>query len=183
MNVLVRLVIFSVVGLFFSSMCTVCAQQTEAPRPEFNRNKVSLSITHTHVPTGINENGQSSWLMLPSWSLDYDYSLTDKWGAGLHTDLVIEDFQYEKEEGIILKRSKPFSMALVGTRRFGEHISIFAGGGMEVASEGTLGLFRLGGDCGWEIPNDWELSLSLVFDFKIDNYNAWVLGFGVGKRF
>ena len=183
MNPLVRLAICWVIGFLLSSMCTVCAQENDNSKPEFNRNKVSLSITHTHIPTGINENGQSSWLMLPSWSLDYDYSITGKWGAGLHTELVIEDFQYEKEEGIILKRSKPFSMALVGTRKFGEHFSLFAGGGMEVASEGTLGLFRIGGDCGWELPGEWELSLNLVFDFKVDNYNAWVLGFGVGKRF
>ncbi|MGC3946217.1 MAG: hypothetical protein QM762_17160 [Chryseolinea sp.] len=170
------------VVLFLSAGHELCAQN-ESTKPEFNRNKVSLSITHTHIPTGVNENGESSWIMLPSWSLDYDYSIAEKWSAGIHTDLVIQDFEYEKEEGIVKKRSKPFSMALVGTRKFGEHFSLFAGGGMEVAPEGTLGLFRIGGDCGWELPNNWELSINVVADFKVDAYNAWVFGFGAGKRF
>lgn len=170
-------------GVFLIATQTVFAQDNSNSTSEFNKNKVTLSITHTHVPSGVNENGKDTWLMLPSWSLDYDYSINAKWGAGLHTDLVIEDFEYEKEEGIILERSKPFSMALVGTRSLGEHFTIFAGGGLEVATEGTLGLVRVGGDCGWELPGEWELAVSLVADFKFDAYNAWVFGLGVGKRF
>jgi hypothetical protein len=41
----------------------------------------------------------------------------------------------------------------------------------------------MGADCGWELPDEWELSFSLMADFKINAYNTWVLGFGIGKTF
>lgn len=172
-----------IIGFLVIGSLRVFAQEGAVEKPEFKRHKIAVAITHTHVVEGADESGDRTWLMLPSWSVDYDYSITREWGAGLHSDVVIQDFEYEKDEGIIRKRSKPVSFALVGTRALGEHFTVFAGGGLEVATEGTLGLVRLGGDCGWELPGEWELALNIVVDMKINAYNAWVFGLGVGKRF
>lgn len=172
-----------VTALFLTCSLATFAQEEAGGDSGFKRHKVAVSITHTHVGNGTTESGKKTFLLLASWSLDYDYSITEKWGAGLHTDMVVQDFEYEKDEGIVRKRSKPVSLALVGTRALGEHFTVFAGGGMEFAPEGTLGLVRLGGDCGWELPRDWEVAVNLVVDLKINGYDAWVFGFGFGKRF
>jgi hypothetical protein len=75
-------------------------------------------------------------------------------------------------------------MALVGKRKFGEHFALFGGGGLEVSKgEETLGLIRIGADVGWEIPGDWEVAFSALVDFKIEAYDAFVVGFGIGKKF
>lgn len=122
----------------------------------FNRNKISTAITHTHVPAGVNESGDKYWLTLASWAFDYDYRINRAWGIGLHTDLVIQNFSYKDGEGAIKKREKPVSLVLVGTRKLGEHLTVLAGGGIELSkSEETLSLLRLGADYGWELPKDW----------------------------
>ena len=172
-----------IVLLLTATFSIASAQETSEHAESFRRNRVGIVLGHTHVPAGVDADGKKTWLALASWGLDYDFRINEDWGVGLHSDLVIQDFEYEEEEGIIKNRTKPLAATLVCTRRMGEHFTFLAGGGMEVASEGTLGLVRIGTDWGWELPKDWELSLSLMADFKINAYDAWVLGFGVGKSF
>lgn len=147
------------------------------------RNKLSLAITHTFVPTTVNDSRDKTYLSLASWGLDYDYRFTSKWGIGLHSDLVIQDFEYEDDD-VVRTRVKPFATAIVGTRKFGEHLTLMGGGGAEFSrGEETLALIRVGIDYGWELPADFEVSFSLMTDFKINAYNALVFGFAIGKSF
>lgn len=155
----------------------------EAERGEFKNHKLSLIIGHAYVPAGVNREGEKVWTVLPSWGIDYDFRFNEKWGLGVHTDLVVESFEYEGSKKIIFERTRPFSAVLVGSRKFGEHLTLLVGGGMEIAEEETLSLVRIGLDYGWELPNEWELGASLMSDFKIDAYNSWVIGLGVGKLF
>lgn len=156
--------------------------QTE-DETESKKNRVLLAMTHTLVPTAVGESGEKKWLSLASWGLNYDRELNSQWGIGLHSDIVIENFQYEDGD-VIKERKSPLALALVGSRKFGEHISVFGGGGMELSSgEETLGLIRIGMDCGWEIPGDWELAFSVMADFKIEAYDAFVFGLGIAKKF
>lgn len=176
------------IGILFMVLCFIINTysafgQENSEEHEFKRNKLTLAISHTHVPAGINENGDKVWLALPSWGLDYDFRLSPKWGLGIHSDIVIQDFEFEEAEGIIKKRTNPLATTFVATYEAVDHLKLMAGGGAEFASEGTLGLIRFGADYGWELPKEWELSLSLMADFKIDAYNAWVLGVGIGKTF
>ncbi|MEJ1238408.1 hypothetical protein WBG78_09775 [Chryseolinea sp. T2] len=157
--------------------------EPENKNEAFRRNKISLAVTHTFVPTTVNSSGDKTYLSLASWGLDYDYRITPQWGIGLHSDLVIQDFEYEDDD-VVRKRVKPLAMAVVGTRKFGEHLTVVAGGGAEFSrDEETLALIRLGVDYGWELPAGLELSFSITTDFKINAYNALVFGFAVGKTF
>lgn len=170
-------------SLFVLPVIAAFAQE-EKEGERFNRHKLSLAITHTLVPTAIDSEGDKYWLALPSWSFDYDYAISKVWGMGLHSDVVIQNFEYEGEEEVIKKRTKPMTLALVGTRRLGKHLTVLGGGGAEFSTvEETLGLFRLGAEYGWELPNDWELSVDGMVDFKIKAYDAIVLGLAVGKSF
>lgn len=171
-----------VIGLATVLLSSECFSQTDNDE-ERKKNRLSLAITHTFVPTAIDELGKKKWLSLASWGLDYDREFNSAWGIGLHSDIVIENFQYEDGD-VIKERKSPLALALVGSRKFGEHISVLVGGGFEVSKgEETLGLIRIGADCGWEIPGDWEVSFSLMTDFKINAYDAFVFGFGIGKKF
>ena len=40
------------------------------------RSLFMIAIGHTVVGQGINDQGKRSWLSLPSWMIDYDYSLS-----------------------------------------------------------------------------------------------------------
>lgn len=155
----------------------------EAEESTFKKNKLALILGHAYVPAGVNASGEKAWIVLPSWGLDYDYRFNEKWGVGLHSDLVIESFEYEGEKEIVYERTRPLSTVIVGTRKFGEHATLIVGGGIELAKEENLKLFRIGLDYGWELPGEWELGASLMSDIKIDAYNSWVFGLGVGKSF
>jgi opacity protein-like surface antigen len=170
------------VVMFYLLLSSIVSAQNEEVE-EQRKSKISLAITHTFVPTAINNNGDKTWLSLPSWALDYDYRLNSQWGLGVHSDLVIQDFEYEHGD-VVRNRTKPLAMAGVATRRIGKNVSVLGGGGVEFAKgEETLGLVRLGLDYGIELPRDWEVSFSFVIDFKINAYNALVFGFGIGKKF
>ena len=161
----------------------VAQDEKESNDEAFRRHKVSLAITHTFVPTTINSNGDKTYLSLASWGLDYDFRINSLWGAGLHSDLVIQDFEYEDND-VVRTRVKPLAMAAVATRKLGKHFTVLAGGGAEFSrGEETLALIRFGADYGWELPDDWEVSFSVVTDFKIGAYNALVFGFSLGKAF
>lgn len=156
------------------------AQESEQA---FRRNKLALIIGHAHVPAGIDLEGKKAWTVLPSWGLDYDFRFNEKWSLGLHTDMVVESFEYEGEDEILYERTRPFLAVLSGGRRLGEHVTLLVGGGIELAKEENLKVVRVGLDYGWELPNEWEIGASLMSDFKIDAYNSWVLGLGVAKVF
>lgn len=170
--------------LVFSLLMTeLWAQEAEGASEEFYRHKVMVVLGHTHVAEGFNSKGDKSWIVLPSWGVDYDFRLNDKWSIGLHSDMVIESFEYESEDQIKLDRTRPIALVIVGSRKFGEHFSILAGGGMEVAPEENLTLIRVGADYSWELKNNWELAVNLMTDFKLDAYDSWVFGLGVAKLF
>ena len=175
--------------IFVGAICFLMAsfvakgQEEKKEEDSETRHKITLEASHTHVPTSVDNNGKKSWQVLASWGLNYDFKINRNWNIGIHSDMVIQDFSYEDESGIVKKRTRPVATAIVGMRKFGDHLSIVGGGGMEVASEGTLGLVRIGLDYGLEIPGNWEFSASLMCDFKIKAYNAYVIGFGIGKSF
>lgn len=174
---------FGVLLLIILLPSVLQGQEQPKVEPAQSRHKVTLELSQTHVPASIDNGGKKVWQVLASWGLNYDFTVSKEWGIGLHTDMVVQNFSYESESGIIKKRTRPVATALVGTRKFGEHLTVFGGGGMELASEGTLGLVRVGLDSGWEMPGNWEFSVSLMGDFKIGAYDAWVLAFGIGKSF
>lgn len=165
--------------LIFSQLVCIGQEAKEGHK----KNKVMLVMGHTHVSKGFDSNNQKSWIVLPSWGLDYDRQINEKWALGVHTDWVTESFSYEDADNIELERTRPFAAVLVVSRRIGEHLTLLAGGGFEVAPEENLTLIRAGIDYGWELRNDWEIAVNLMSDFKLEAYDSWVLGLGIAKRF
>lgn len=177
---------FMLAGVFIALLLPhVCYAQEGAEKEEEGRHRIAVIIGHAHVPTGIKENGKKGMLAVPGWGLDYDYRLSAKWAVGLHSDIANQNFavarQFKDERTI--ERTKPVSVTLVGIYKPGKHLSIVFGGGAELAKEGNFAMARLGLEYGWELPEEWELGISLMNDLKIDEYNSWVLGLGVGKFF
>lgn len=150
------------------------------------KHRITLVLGHAHVPEGIGSDGQRKVLVLGSWGLDYDYWLSAHWAVGLHSDFIVENFELEEHFGrekAVIKRSRPLASALVVTYKPGKHLTFLAGGGGEFAKEENFLLIRAGVEYGWELPNEWELGVSLMNDFKIDAYDSWLFGLGVSKFF
>lgn len=93
-----------------------CNAQEETIEPGNKGNhRIAIALSHANVSEGV-ENGDSKWLSLPAWGLDYDYWISDKWAIGIHTDIIVEDFEVktnldDNEETI--ERSSPVAPAVV----------------------------------------------------------------------
>ncbi|MEK6479176.1 hypothetical protein WJR50_16640 [Catalinimonas sp. 4WD22] len=172
--------------LFIGSLHCANAQEFEEEKETANYHRLTLVLGHANVLEGIKD-GKKEWLVLGSWGLDYDYWFHPQWAVGLHSDLIVENFEVEQmgegETVGTLERSSPLASTLVGIFKPGEHFTILLGAGGEFAREETLFLIRAGLEYGWELPGEWELGVSLMQDIKVDAYNSWTLGVGVSKIF
>lgn len=158
------------------------AQETE--KETFHpHHQLGLVLSHAHVFEGIDDNGNQSVLSLPSWGFDYNFILHPKWGIGLHTDLIVEEFKVEKtfKDREVIERSYPIAPAVMGIFKPSEHWSFLLGMGGEFAKEENFVLTRLGVEYGVEISNGWEVIGSFGYDFKWDAYDTWTLGIGISK--
>ncbi|MCC7501494.1 MAG: hypothetical protein IT229_03130 [Flavobacteriales bacterium] len=180
---------FSIASLLVLLPAGVHAQHdAPAPPEEHARHEVSALLAHTHVSQGIDVNGDQSWLVLPSWGLNYNYWLTPRWAIGLHSDLITETFVVTEnlhggKEKPVVERTKPIAPALMATYRPFEHWAFTLGGGMEFAKEEDLALLRAGTEYTIHLGGPWETSGSLAYDFRMNAYDSWTLGLGITRTF
>lgn len=142
--------------------------------------RLTLGLGHTHVSEGEME-GRTQWIVMPSWSLNYDYWLSDKWALGLQSDLILESFFIETPKEELIERKFPFSLVPVGIFKPGKHLSLFGGVGGEFSSAKNLVTTRLGFEYSFHIPGNWEVGATALWDGKWDYYNSWGLAFTFSK--
>ena len=144
--------------------------------------RLTLGLGHTNISEGQKE-GKTEWIVLPSWSLSYDYWLSDRWGIGLETDIVLETFVVEDGDQELLERERPLSVVPVALYKPGANWTFIGGVGTEYAKEQTMALTRLGVEYGVHLPNNWEVGATAFWDNKLNYYNSWGLAFTVSKIF
>lgn len=164
------------------------------------KHSISAVIGHTHIKSGVKNNSGDNWMALPSFGLNYNYSFNEKWGIGLHNDIIIEEFIVEdtnaaehqlehknlkNEEPEIpgIERNKPIASAIMITYKPFKHVAFLVGGGMEFSEHENFALIRLGMEFPFHIPNDWEIFGVTAFDINIDAYNSFTFGIGIAKLF
>ena len=170
-------------GLLLLFIAFVNAQEKEEEK-EFAEKKhsVALVISHTQMNEGI-EGGKKEWISLPSWGIDYNYELCEKWAVGLHNDIIMESFIVEHNDGTEIERSSPFASTVVALYKPGKHFSFVLGAGGEFSKEENLFLIKAGIEYGYRFHDDWELIANITNDLKVDAYNSWAIGFGIARKF
>ncbi len=152
----------------------------EKEYPE-RKHSIALIISHTQIAEGV-ENGEKKWISLPSWGIDYNYEISERWAIGLHNDIVVESFVVEHNDGTEIERSSPFASAVVGMFKPIKNFSLVLGAGGEFSKEENLFLIRAGIEYGYLIHNNWELIANITNDLKINTYNSWSIGFGIARK-
>lgn len=159
------------------------AEKTAAKEEETIKgtHRLTLVLGQSHLSEGIMENGKKGWKVIPSWGLDYDYWVSNHWAIGLHNDMIIETFAVAEKEGKIIERSRPFASVATALFKPDKHLTYIVGMGGEFSKEENFALTRLGIESGWEMKNNWEFNISLLYDIKWNGYNSWLIGFGISK--
>lgn len=172
-------------------ICFICCKAIAQEEPK-NEEKfqpyhiLGIAISHAHVFAGKDPDGNNTTHSLPSISLDYTFQFHPKWGIGLHTDLILEEFVVEKTGGEeVIERSYPIAPALMGIYRANKHLSFLLGAGVELEFEKDENFFlnRVGVEYSGEMAKGWEAFGALNYDFKWNAYDTWVLGIGIAKSF
>ena len=155
---------------------------------------LSGSINHTIIFSGI-KNGDTQSINVPSFGLNYTYFFNNKWGLGLHNDIILEDFlvkgessgdpvtKSSGEEIVIIERGRPISMAIMGVYKPIENLGILAGAGMEFSSHEDYAVIRFGLEAPVHLPKNWEVYGILTYDIMIDAYTSLTYGIGLVKLF
>jgi len=157
--------------------------QKEEESEKFAHHRIALVLSHTHVPQGASSVNESEPLIIPSWGLDYEYWVSEKWAIGLHSDMEVSTYVIEDQEGVELERERPVILSLVGIYNPWQTVQFVAGFGREFEGNENFWVYRLGLEYEIEIGSEWDVAPSLVLDLKEATYNSWTLGIGVGKRF
>jgi len=174
-------------GLFILTASTTYGQHEETHAPAAHAvhslkgsHRFSFGLGHTHISEGKIQD-KTEWLTLASFSLNYDYWLSDHFALGLQSDMVLEEFFIRAADDMEIERSYPVTLAPVGIYKIGKHLGLIGGVGLEITKEDNLALTRLGFEYGFHVPGDWEISLEAVWDVKWDYYDSWLMGFTVSK--
>ncbi len=148
----------------------------------FFRHSISLGFSNSFIPNTI-EDSENSVLLVPTFGLNYDYWLSEKWGLGLHSDLLLQTFEVEKEDDQeLITREMPFSTALVVDFRPSPSWVFFAGYGIEWEQSKSFELLRIGASYGIELENNWELGFSAGYDYKINAFSTYIVGIEFTKK-
>lgn len=145
-----------------------------------SNHRISLGLGHTSISQG-EVDGETEWLSMPSWSLNYDYWISNKFAIGLQNDIVIESYKVEEHDSETLERNYPVSIIPVIIYKPIEQLGIVGGVGTEIAGGHGITLTRIGIEPGFHLPGNWEAGGSLVWDAKWDHYNSWAITFIISK--
>jgi hypothetical protein len=158
------------------------AEKKEGGESNARHHRITVMMMNAHLPKVIEVEGAEKNFLVPAYGFDYDYWFNGKWGAGLHNDLILQQYTIEKigdEEEVL--REYPVSTSLVGLFKPCKHWVFVAGLGMEFEKNKNIGLLDLGVEYGWELPKNWELSLNLKYENKFNAYDSYLFGIGISK--
>lgn len=160
--------------------------QGEVDEPDFRtHHRITLMMANAHVPAIAEDNEGKKNFILPAWGLDYDYWFAPKWAVGLHNNMILQQFKVvegeETEEEIEVVN--PLTVSLVGLFMPVRNLTLIAGFGREFEKTENLSLLDFGLEYGFELPDEWELSLNLKYEDKLNAYDSWLFGFGISKIF
>ena len=145
--------------------------------------KVTLLMANSFLKNHIDDN-TNNILVVPTYGLNYDVLFHHKWGVGVHTDVVLQQYKVETHDGHEeLIRENPVALCAVGLFKPILALTLIAGYGVELEKHENIQIIRFGVEYGIHLPKNWELGFALEFDRKINTYNSWVFAVGFSKLF
>ncbi len=146
--------------------------------------RVSIMMAFSHIPSVVPGEAEKQNLAVPTWGFNYDFWFHQKWGIGLHNDLIMQQFKVEehhdKQE---ITRSYPVAVKAVGLFQPVHDLIFIVGYGKEFEPNEVLDVITAGVEYGVEIRNHWEVNFNLIFDYNIDTYTSWLFGIGFSRNF
>ena len=169
-------------------------QEAEPHKEHREKHFISASINHTIIFSAVKDNESRSAISLPSFGVNYTYFFNEKFGLGLHSDIIVEDFVVESDaaqregngnepELEVIERGTPIAVAAVFLYKPLPFLGFLAGAGREFSKHEDFNLIRIGVEAPFNISHHWEVFATVTYDIAIDAYDSLNYGIGIGKMF
>lgn len=112
---------------------------------------------------------------------DVDYYFHPRWSVAIQGDIKIQSFEVEDGQAL-LERSNPFAIAGVIHYHALRHWSFYVGPGYEFESHKNLFLVKAGTEYSFEITEDFEIALNLIYANKEEIYDGWTFGVAFNRK-
>lgn len=147
------------------------------------RHRFGVAIGQTYVPAGNLSEGGRSFLVVPTWALEYEYWFKERWAVGYHADVEIMNYVIKRGMDQELERESPVVMTIIGMYKIYKNLILYAGPGVELEKNENFFVYRVGLSYEIELPGHWDISPGLIYDNKQGIYDSWSLMLSVGKHF
>lgn len=164
--------------LLFDISITIAQESEEGGHKPKIRGAIMMA--NSHVPNAFE--GDVKVVLIPTWGFDVDYFFHPRWSVALQGDVKLQSFEVEEANNVILERSYPFALASVIHYHALRHWSFYAGPGYEFESSKNLFLVRVGTEYSFEITEDFEIALNLIYENKEEVYDTWTFGVAFNKK-
>lgn len=154
----------------------ICAQEEAEFKPKL---RGAIMMANSHIPKAT-EGGKSVHI-IPTWGFDVDYFFHPRWSVAVQGDVKLQSFEVE-ENNVELERSYPFALVAALHYHALRHWSFYAGPGYELESHENLFLVRVGTEYSFEITENFEIALNLIYENKDEVYDAITFGIAFNKK-
>ncbi|MCU0369094.1 MAG: hypothetical protein MUF39_09720 [Cyclobacteriaceae bacterium] len=139
----------------------------------------AIMMANSHVPKSFE--GDKKIAIIPTWGVDVDYFFHPRWSVAIQSDIKLQDFEVKVEDKE-LERINPVALAGVIHYHALRHWSFYVGPGIELEKSENLFLVRAGTEYSFEISEDFEIALNLLYENKDDVYDTWTFGIAFNKK-
>lgn len=157
------------------------AQHHQEENHERNKDGRGFRIAGIIGHTLVNNEGMDN-VFVPSWGLDVEYWFNHNWGIGLHNDVEIETFITRNSDNEEIERVNPLVFTVDALYQFGGGFVVTLGPGIELEKEESFYLVRIGIEYEKDITDSFYLLPNFFLDQRLDGFNTWNIGLGVGLR-
>jgi hypothetical protein len=168
--------LLSMLLLLYAGVALAQEKEEEEFKPKI---RGAIMMANSHVPHATE--GGKTLAIIPTWGFDVDYFFHPHWSVALQGDVKLQSFEVEDGE-TMLKRSNPFAVAAVMHYHALRHWSFYMGPGYELEKTRNLFLVRAGTEYSFEITEDFEIALNLIYENKEEVYDTWTFGIAFNKK-
>ena len=170
-----------IIGILLLSLTSqLNGQELAAHEPKSARDGLHLSvvISHTFIPERT-VNGKTT-VAIPSLGFDVEYFLTKRFGIGLHNDLELLVYEVKENDNSYIKREFPVLLTADLLYKIKDDLILFGGPGVELEKERDIPVLRFGLEYMAHVGTTLTFSPIISYDYRIDSFNSFSLGIGIG---
>jgi len=168
--------LLSLLPFLYAGVAFAQENEEEEFKPEI---RGAIMMANSHAPHATE--GGKTVAIIPTWGFDVDYFFHPRWSVALQGDVKLQSFEVEHGE-TLLTRTNPVALAAVMHYHALRHWSFYLGPGYEFESSENLFMVRGGTEYSFEITEDFEIALNLIYENKEEVYDTWTFGIAFNKK-